>query len=252
MKATLTQNGKTYLADLADPIDLSIPLRSGTEGVNCFYAPPVEFWPVRTDGFIGSTKEGGALNFFNIKLNPHGNGTHTECVGHIAGAPFTINQALTAFHYFAKLVSVFPRKLEDGDRVITKSQLEGLIEKGEAPAFILRTLPNDDWKKRTNYSGSNPPYIEAAGLAYLADCGVEHLLLDLPSVDREEDGSALAGHKAFWRYPGQTREKATISELIFVNNSVPDGYYLLNLQIVSLELDVSPGKPVIYRLERTD
>ena len=42
----------------------------------------------------------------------------------------------------------------------------------------------------------------------------------------------------------------TISEMIFVDNLISDGLYLLNLQIVSFEIDVSPSKPVIYRMEK--
>jgi len=34
-----------------------------------------------------------------------------------------------------------------------------------------------------------------------------------------------------------------------VNNSIKDGLYLLNLQIASFEIDVSPSKPVLYALE---
>ena len=76
-------NNQTFLADLQQPIDISILLRAGFDQVNCFWAPPVAYEPVRAGDFVGSTELGGPVNFFNIKVNPHGNGTHTECVGHI-------------------------------------------------------------------------------------------------------------------------------------------------------------------------
>ena len=76
----------------------------------------------------------------------------------------------------------------------------------------------------------------------------QHLLLDLPSVDREEDAGQLLAHHAFWQYPAQPRREATITELIFVPNEIADGLYLLNIQITSLELDASPSKPVLYAL----
>ncbi len=243
-------NGKAYHADLSLPIDIGIPLREGLDTVNCFYAPPMETSPVVAGDFVGSTAQGGPLNFLNVKLNVHGNGTHTECVGHIAKEPYTINQCLKRFHFIARLISVFPRKLDNGDRVILREQLEGLL--GESPpteALVLRTLPNDALKLRTNYSGSNPPYLHADAVAYLVERGVEHLLLDLPSVDREEDGGALAAHRAFWKYPEAPRDHCTITELVFVNNSAPDGLYLLNVQIASFEIDASPSKPVLYALK---
>ena len=115
-------------------------------------------------------------------------------------------------------------------------------------ALILRTLPNHKAKRRRAYSGTNPPYLEPALAQYLAGQHLEHLLLDLPSVDREVDGGALLAHHAFWQYPHATRPQATITELIFVPDELEDGLYLLNLQITSLELDASPSKPILYAL----
>jgi kynurenine formamidase len=250
MKASVEIAGKMYQADLAKPLSIGIPLREGLETVNCFYAPPMETSPVVAGDFIGSTQQGGPLNFLNIKFNVHGNGTHTECVGHIAKERYTINQSLQQFHFPARLLSLYPEKTDEGDRVIFRHQLEALLEEeAPTPAIVLRTLPNDELKLRTNYSGANPPYLHHEATAYLVERGVEHLLLDLPSVDREEDGGELASHHAFWQYPTQPRTHCTITELIFVNNSIPDGLYLLNIQIASFEIDASPSKPVLYSLE---
>jgi len=240
--------GKIYAADLSKPIDLSIPLRDGAENPNCFWAPMPEFSPVRAGDFVGSTKEGGVVNFFNVRLNPHGNGAHTECVGHIAKERFVLHECLLESHFLAKLVSLYPRRTEEGDRVIFQDQLEEVFSENESEALIIRTLPNDDLKLRQNYSGSNPPYLHHEAAEYLVKCGVQHLLLDLPSVDREEDGGQLLAHRAFWHYPQATRVHATITEMIFVPNSVRDGLYLLNLQTTSLDLDASPSKPMVFEL----
>lgn len=250
MEITLRHQGHNYLADLSKPLDISIPLKEGLETVNCFYAPPMETEPVVAGDFIGSTKEGGLVNFLNVRLNPHGNGTHTECVGHIANGDYTINQSLLKFHYLAQVISVYPQRSVNGDRVILKEHLEDLLQKERVPALVIRTLPNDGLKMKTNYSGSNPPYIAAEAIAFLVDLGVEHLLIDLPSVDREEDEGSLAAHKAFWNYTGQRRTNCTITELIYLDNSIKDGLYLLNIQIASFEIDVSPSKPVLYQLQK--
>ena len=45
------------------------------------------------------------------------------------------------------------------------------------------------------------------------------------------------------------RLDCTITELIYVPDDIPDGLYLLNLQIASFEIDVSPSKPVLYQIE---
>ncbi len=250
MLTTIHHKGFIYQTDLNQPIDISIPLEEGLETVNCFYAPPMETNPVIAGDFVGSTAQGGLLNFLNVKLNPHGNGTHTECVGHIAKEKYTINQLLKKFHFLCKLVSVFPVKQNNGDRVITRARMEEIFSPNDATAIVIRTLPNDTLKLKTNYSGSNPVYVHHEAIEYLVDCGVEHLLIDLPSVDREEDGGKLLAHKAFWKYPQAPRENCTISELIFVPSEIKDGLYLLNIQIASFEIDVSPSKPILYELNK--
>lgn len=249
MLASLHFQEKNFRADLAQPLDISIPLSLEIGAVNCFWAPPFAAEPVRAGSFVGSTKEGGPVNFMNVRLNPHGNGTHTECVGHISREPFLINDCLKNFHFTAKLVSVFPEKTANGDLVIFKNQLEKLLKPGDAQAAIIRTLPNGAEKKRLNYSGQNPPYFHHEAIEWLVECGFEHLLTDLPSVDREEDGGKLLAHKAWWKYPGpEIRQFSTITELIFAPDSVADGLFLLNLQIASFEIDASPSKPVLYAL----
>ncbi len=248
-QVTITYQGSVYRADLSKPIDISMPIRAGLENVNCFYAPPVAYTPVVAGSFIGDTAQGGAVNFFNIKINPHGNGTHTECVGHIAKEKISINKCLKNFHFFAKLVSIYPQKTVEGDRLIFRDQLEEALQ-GIAPeALIIRTLPNDDLKLKTNYSGANPPYFHHHAMELLVEKEIKHFLTDLPSVDREEDGGKLLAHKAFWQYPQQPRTDCSISELIYVPNDVADGLYLLNIQIASFEIDASPSKPVLYQLQ---
>jgi len=248
MKIKISHNKKNYEANLAKPLDISIPIQEGLENVNCFYAPPVEISPVVAGDFIGSTQQGGLVNFMNVKINPHGNGTHTECVGHIAKKPFSLNQSLQQYHFISKLVSVFPRKIENGDRVILKDQLQAVFHNENVEAIVIRTLPNDDLKMRTNYSGTNPPYLHHEAVSYLVEQGVRHLLIDLPSVDREEDDGKLLAHKAFWQYPDKIRRNCTVTELIYAKNEIKDGLYLLNLQTASFEIDVSPSKPVLFQL----
>jgi hypothetical protein len=167
-------------------------------------------------------------------------------VGHIARERYVLRNCLREHHFLAKLVSLYPRKTDDGDRVIFRDQVEEVFAANEAEALIIRTMPNDDGKMRVNWSGSNPPYVHHEALRFLAENGVEHLLLDLPSVDREEDGGQLLGHRAFWQYPEATRTHCSITEMIFVPNEVRDGLYLLNLQTTSLDLDASPSKPVVF------
>jgi kynurenine formamidase len=148
------------------------------------------------------------------------------------------------------LVTLTPEKLINGDDILTLQSFKAKTETDYLPeAIILRTLPNDITKTTRQYSGTNPPYLEPALTKWLADKGVKQLLIDLPSVDKEVDGGLLAAHKAFWNLPENPRTHACITELIYAPDFITDGLYLLNLQIISLEMDASPAKPILYKLD---
>jgi len=145
------------------------------------------------------------------------------------------------------VVTVAPEKLND-DFVISKKQLQFALGNKKRQAIIIRTLPNMKDKLSAQYSHSNPPYLLEDAAIYLRDKGIDHLLIDLPSVDKEKDEGKLLAHNAFWNTNGKTRLNATITEFIFVPNTVDDGTYFLNLQIAPFENDASPSKPILYAL----
>ena len=250
MITTIEHAGNSYRLDLSAPHDISIPLRAGVDNVNAFYIPPVKIEPIRIGNFVGSLEEGGSCNVNNVIFNPHGNGTHTECVGHISKEPYTIHECLQRFFFMAKLITVTPRTMDNGDLVITTLEIGKLLEEERPEALVIRTLPNTDEKKVHQYSGTNPAYLSAEAADYIRDLGILHLLIDLPSVDREEDGGSLSAHHAFWNYPGNVRKQCTITELIYVPSSIRDGRYFLNLQVASFENDAAPSKPVLYALQK--
>lgn len=241
---SVTWNGVTLTTDMSAGHCIAIPLDHQRPQPNAFFAPLYEASPHTVGTWIGDTREGASVNFYNLRINPHGNGTHTECVGHISLERYSIHQTLRTGLWKAQLISVYPTLSADGDRVITDIQW-----KKDTEAIILRTMPNHPDKMTRQYGNTNPPYVDAQIARAMADDGIIHLLLDLPSVDREEDGGALAAHKAFWRYPDNPRLNATITELIYVDNMIPDGLYLLEIQIPAIELDASPSRPFIYPLK---
>ncbi|MCE2734762.1 MAG: cyclase family protein [Flammeovirgaceae bacterium] len=246
----LAFNNKLYKADLQNGVDISLPIQEGAQNVNCYYAEPVVFQTIEMGSFVGSVQRGGSVNYQKLSITPHGNGTHTECYGHLEATSITINQCLKKFHFIAQLVTVIPDKQNNGDNIIKLESFKEKIKNENLPeAIIIRTLPNDDAKTTLHYSGTNPSYLEPALPKWLAEKNVKQLLLDLPSVDKEIDGGLLAAHRAFWNLPYQPRTDACITELVFVPNFIQDGLYLLNLQIISLEMDASPSKPILYPLD---
>lgn len=247
MFGTITHNNKIYRVDLSKPLDISIPLRAGKENVNAWYVDPMKIEPVRMGDWVGEVNQGGSVNFRNIFFNPHGNGTHTECVGHISRENYTINQCLRSFFFIAELITVLPEEI-NGDHVITKKIVEASLQDKKAEALIIRTISNPPEKINAQYSNTNPPYIHHEVMEYIRALGVKHLLVDLPSVDKEKDDGKLLSHHAFWEYPQNTQPEKTITELIYVNNTIIDGEYLLNIQISSFENDASPSKPVLFQI----
>jgi arylformamidase len=249
MIISLPFDSKHWQADLSRPLDISIPLQEGAANPSCYYAEPTKFETIERGDFVGSVARGGPVNYQKISLTPHGNGTHTECYGHlVADSKATVNSLLNKFHFVSEVISLAPQVGRHDDLIITLELVKEKIKHPTVKALIIRTQPNHGGKKNKQYSGTNPPYLEAALTHYLADLGVEHLLIDLPSVDKEVDGGVLSAHKAFWRLNEKRRIHSTITELIFVPEEIQDGLYLLNLQIISLEMDASPSKPVLYKL----
>jgi kynurenine formamidase len=244
----LTFSNRTFSVDLTKPHDISLPIKEGDKNPNCYWAEPITMQTIRLGDFVGSVQEGGSVNYQKLSITPHGNGTHTECYGHISADKATINQCLTDFHFIAEVISVTPEPTSSGDLIISRKALAEKIKNKTVQAVVIRTLPNVDAKRTTQYSGTNPPYLDHEAAAYLVELGVEHVLIDLPSVDRESDGGKLLAHKAFWKFPERTRKNSTITELVYIDNVIIDGLYLLNLQITSLEMDASPSKPVLYNL----
>ena len=138
--------------------------------------------------------------------------------------------------------------MKDGaDWVISVEELNKFNFK-KTEAIIIRTTPNEHSKKSQVWSGHNPPYFTLNAMQKLVDLGFEHVLTDLPSADPEEDAGALAAHRIWWQYPSNTRKNASITELIFVQDEVEDGLYLLNLMVPKIASDAVPSQPVIYPL----
>lgn len=249
MKMTIHQNGTSWQADLSAAVDVSIPIGGQGSGVRAWGLQPAEISPHREEGFTGSVKAGASVNFNDIRFNPHAHGTHTECMGHITQEGESLLGGPPPAWLLSSLISIQPEE-RGTDRVVSREQLEKALSSPCPEAVVLRTMPNREAKRHMDYSGTNPPYMDPDSMNWLRTQGVEHLLLDLPSVDREEDGGALAAHKAFWGLPENPRPRATITELIFVPQALEDGMYLLNLQLGAFENDACPSRPLLFPLER--
>lgn len=231
---------QTFEADLLNPFSLAIPFKH-KEGPVAYSMDKPLFTPFESGDFKASIAEGGSLNCFLLSFYPHGNGTHTESMLHVDPAGLPMNKIKIKPFLSACLVSLEPSfDPISGDSII--SDAPSWVFDKPFEAIIIRTLPNDESKLITDYSGTNPPYFSDSLFERFAQHGIFHVLTDLPSVDKEVDEGRLAAHKAFFA----KRKEASITEMIYVPQNVTDGVYLLNLQYPMIETDAVPSHPVIF------
>lgn len=241
--------------------DISIPLRFNEAQPTFFGAPPASAEAITAGSFVGDVRHGGSCNCSIHTLAPHCNGTHTECVGHITQERLSVRDLAIRHFSAALLISVTSESSSDmpGDRVISLAALQAAIGRAtlsDYQALVVRTLPNNSSKLTHNYDeGASSPYFALDAMRYVVEQGIDTLVVDLPSIDRTQDGGKLAAHRIFWGMPAGstlaetvTRKHATITEMAFIDNDVPDGAYLLNLQVPPFVIDAAPSRPVLLPL----
>ena len=254
MIAEINLNNETFKVNLNNPIDLSLTSKV-KNSFKAWYIDEIKINSIKNDDFIGSVKDGGAVNFREILINPHGNMTHTESVGHISQEEINVNKLLQTNHFIAQLITVKPQKIsinnkkdkKEVDEIISLNQIKNKILPN-IQALIIRSQKNYDELTNKNYSHTNWPFLAESSAAYIRNKGVQHLLIDQPSIDKEFDEGKLLAHRAFWNYPNEIDLKKTITELIGIPDHIKDGRYLLNLSLANIENDAVPSRPIIYKL----
>ena len=250
MKSIIEIQNSKFEIDFSSPLDISIPLSEANHShVAAFHLPDLKSEVVRAGGFTGSVAEGGSCNVNNIFFSPHGNGTHTECIGHITKEKYSVNDCLKDYFFSALLISIAPHK-SGNDYCVTPEQIKIFLGENKPEALIIRKMPNDESKRSRSYSDSNPTYIHHEAAAFICSLGIKHLLIDLPSMDKEDDGGKLLAHRAFWNYPASPRINSTITEFVFVPDTISDGWYFLNLQLAAFNSDASPSRPLLFQMRQ--
>jgi arylformamidase len=262
-------NNSEYEINSQEGIDISIPLIFNGEQPNIYDVDKASAKAFESKQFIGDTRRGGSCNFEEYKLIAHCNGTHTECIGHISNERISIIKTLKDTFIPSALITVStarapetgdnysPHKIKE-DRLITKTSIENAFGKVK-PVFteglIIRTLPNDESKRSRRYSKNPPPFFSIEAMSVIKNLNVKHLLVDIPSLDRAFDEGRLTAHHIFWNVKQGSHDVDksnyslnTVTEMIFIPDSVKDGNYMLNLQIAPFASDASPSRPVIYKV----
>lgn len=272
MKARITAGQREIDCDLSNPTSLAIELDFSDRQPRHFGAPAATSQPYSVAGFSGSVEHGASCNCHILTLNPHCNGTHTECVGHLTRERADAHKVAPLGLIPALLLSIEPMDAsaasestepapQPGDRLISRRALEDRWRKNavalqfEPRALAIRTLPNSPEKRHQDYGDQAPPYLSREAAEWLVERGIEHLVVDLPSIDRSHDEGRLTAHRIFFGLPRGSvtlsqarRARSTITELAYIPDSVADGQYLLELQVPALGGDAVPSRPLLYPL----
>jgi len=253
MEITVKINGKAYTIDSNHPLDISIPVQFDGNGITAFGAEPAQREAFHTEDFTGDTRKGGSCNCELYTLSPHLHGTHTECVGHITDERIAVHDVMKNGFIPTTLITITPEPPSESydpaphneDVMITRATIEKALRvtPGFTEGLIIRTHYKDQ-----------PPYFSHEAMQYINDLDVQHLLVDMPSVDRLNDDGKLSNHRIFWGLAPGIKTAAppspkTITELIKVPDSLADGTYVMNLQIAPFMCDAAPSRPILYEVK---
>jgi kynurenine formamidase len=254
-------------------VSLAIPVDFAAAGPRHFGAPAPGSRPYSVGDFTGSVATGASCNCATLTLIPHCQMTHTESVAHLTREPGDAWRVVPRGLLPAVVVSVSPEPARESsestdpqpwgtDTLITRRRLRAAwpmarpsAQQFEPVAAIIRTLPNDTGKRTRDYSDAVPAYLTREAVEWLVEKRIEHLVLDLPSLDRTHDEGHLVGHRLFFGLPpgssargDAARSRATITELAFIPDEVPDGPCMLSLAVPAIGGDAVPSQPIVYPL----
>ncbi len=242
-------DGKSYSINARKGIDLSIKNDFSQKGPTFFSSEQPTMHAVRSNEFIGSIKEGGSCNVPIVSLNIHCTGTHTESIAHIIDSGEKIIDVCPWGYITAYLLTVDLTKSDDTDEsyhcdlsndlLITAKVLKNKLS-NKHEALIIRTNPNEQYKTIRDYDKNPAPFFTNDAVKYINKYEIKHLLVDIPSLDKANDGGLLGNHRLFFE------QGKTISELLFIPEELRDGFGFLQIQIPNWALDAAPSRPIFY------
>jgi kynurenine formamidase len=246
-------------ASFADATSLALELDFDGAQPQHFGAPAARSTAFRSGSFEGEVARGASCNCRSITLIPHCNGTHTESVGHLTTGFRPLHEFVPLGPIPALLLTVEVVSAADtsegslpapqmGDRLITREALLKHWPQGmqNTPRALLVCT-----RASSAHADANPPYFTRQAASEMVERGIEHLVVDLPSVDRSSDEGKLTAHRIFFGLPAgatdarlATRSHCTITELAQFPAQLRDGPCALQLQIPAFTGDAVPSRPV--------
>ncbi len=136
--------------------------------------------------------------------------------------------------------------------MITKDQLEGKIDT-DCEVIMINTGNNPLEK---TFQGQNEmPFFTNEAMEYLSQqTHIQHLIVDLPSIDKAHDEGKLSNHHIWWQVNPQSkvlqetsRSDRTVSEWVFYPRNCKDGKYFVIYQAPLWGLDAVPTSIWLYK-----
>ena len=252
MVTEIHYNNKVFSVDTDNGIDLSIRNDFSGRAPTFYGSEQPRYKALRSGNFVGDIKKGGSCNVPIVTLDIHCTGTHTESISHVIDSEVKITDVCPNGMIPTYLVSVELCEANEtnesyhsdivNDKLITKKELQKNIPES-CSGLIIRTIPNDDSKKTRDYHLKPAPFFTNDAIDHINELGVKHLLVDIPSLDKANDGGQLGNHKKFFK------QGKTISELLFIPNDLKDGFGFLQIQIPNWGLDAAPSRPIFYSIK---
>jgi kynurenine formamidase len=242
--------------DFDAAVSLALTLDFSNDHPRHFGAPLATGTPFTSGSFEGAVASGASCNCQRISLVPHCNGTHTESASHLTILQRPLQDIIPNGPISALLLTVPPRlhsqttetslpAAKGPDRLVTRADLlKAWRVMGPAPrALLLRT--GTDWHDPA------PPFLSQQLAQELVARGIEHLVTDLPSLDRLEDDGHLTAHRIFFGLPPRSTDLAaaarahcTITELATFSAGLADGPCAVQLQVPAFSGDAVPSRPL--------
>lgn len=256
-----------FAVDVDGARDLSVPVRFDDDAGRAFQLGPARTAAVAGGGFVGDVRRGGSCNCETHTLTPHGDGTHTEGPGHLLASRLPVQ--VPAPLVVAALVRVTPRALADSDdlvagnhrgddlvvdRAALEDALSAIDRRGLSPTAIVVATASGALRRTQRFSGTNPPYFTHDAALFCRQQGFDHVVVDLPSLDREDDGGLLSAHRAFFDLPPGAKDvdvvpaPRTVTELAAIDDDIAPGVHGLLLQVAPIVADAAPSRPLLCPL----
>ena len=216
MQLTFQHNGIAYTCDTERSHSLAMTLNFNGQQPNFYETDEATSKPLQLGDFTASTRVGGSCNVSCLALIPHCNGTHTETVSHIVDEDIWLADVAMQPLMLASLISVTTTTVESSDttdsylpelvatdQIISLAAIDSALKAADVDrikprALILRTLPNSAAKKSITYAPqTGAPFLSIEAMQAIIDADIEHLLVDIPSIDKMQDEGLLTNHHTY-------------------------------------------------------